>query len=50
MIIQRKTIFPEVFESLSFVDAIDVTVSSTDELLGVPVMVGNKPVDDMLTL
>ena len=32
MVIQRKTVLAEMFESLPFVDAIDMTVSSTDEL------------------
>ena len=50
VVIEREFVLSQELESLAFVDAVDATVPGTDELLGMPVVVGDQPVDHVLAL
>ena len=50
VIVDGQTVLAQVFEDLPLVDAVDLPVTTPQELLGMAVMVGDQPVDDVLPL
>ena len=50
VIVDGQAVLAQVFEDLSFVDAVDLPVTPPQELLGVAVVIGDQPVDDVLPL
>jgi len=50
VIVDGQAVLTQVFEDLPLVDAVDLPVTSPQKLLGMAVMIGDQPVDDVLPL